>query len=57
MSSNQKNLNVCYQRLKKTGNMETYMIMKIFGYTGIRVSELKYYTVEKYQGKQNQRNM
>ena len=33
-------------KAKKTGNMETYMIMKIFGYTGIRVSELKYYTVE-----------
>lgn len=31
---------------KKKGQDDLYYIMKIFGYTGIRVSELKYFTVE-----------
>lgn len=31
---------------KKTGQMDIYYIMKIFGYTGIRAEELKYFTVE-----------
>lgn len=31
---------------KKKGKEDLYYIMKIFGYTGIRVSELKYFTVE-----------
>lgn len=31
---------------KKLGQEDTYYIMKIFGYTGIRVSELKYFTYE-----------
>ncbi|MBM6879343.1 site-specific integrase [[Clostridium] spiroforme] len=31
---------------KKLGQEDTYYIMKIFGYTGIRVSELKYFTIE-----------
>lgn len=31
---------------KKKGQEDLYYIMKIFGYTGIRVSELKYFTVE-----------
>lgn len=39
-----------YKRLlrmaKKKGYMDMYLIMKIFAYTGIRVAELKYFTVE-----------
>lgn len=31
---------------KKLGKMNYYMIMKIFAYTGIRVKELEYFTVE-----------
>lgn len=31
---------------KKKGYMDMYLIMKIFAYTGIRVAELKYFTVE-----------
>lgn len=31
---------------KQCGQMDMYLIMKIFAYTGIRVSELKYFTVK-----------
>lgn len=31
---------------KKNGETEMYLIMKVFAYTGIRVEELKYFTVE-----------
>lgn len=31
---------------KKLGQIEMYLVMKIFGYTGIRVGELKFFTVE-----------
>lgn len=36
---------------KKLGQQDTYMIMKIFGYTGIRLSELKFFTYENVQEK------
>lgn len=36
---------------KKSGQQDTYMIMKIFGYTGIRLSELKFFTLENIQEK------
>ena len=39
-----------YKRLlrysKKTNNMKLYYIMKVLAMTGIRISELKYFTVE-----------
>ena len=34
------------KRAKSNGDMETYMIMKVLAYTGIRVSELQSFTVE-----------
>lgn len=34
---------------KKLGKMDYYMIMQIFAYTGIRVKELEYFTVENIQ--------
>lgn len=36
---------------KKIGQQDTYMIMKVFGYTGIRLSELKFFTLENIQEK------
>ena len=36
---------------KKLGQQDTYMIMKVFGYTGIRLSELKFFTYENVQEK------
>lgn len=36
---------------KKLGQQDTYMIMKVFGYTGIRLSELKFFTLENVQEK------
>ena len=36
---------------KKLGQQDTYMIMKVFGYTGIRLSELKFFTYENIQEK------
>lgn len=36
---------------KKLGKQDTYMIMKVFGYTGIRLSELKFFTLENVQEK------
>ena len=36
---------------KKLGQQDTYMIMKIFGYTGIRLSELKFFTYKNVQEK------
>lgn len=38
---------------KKQGQMDMYYIMKIFAYTGVRLSELEYFTVENIEnGKQ-----
>lgn len=34
------------KKAKEIGQEDTYMIMKIFGYTGIRLSELEFYTFE-----------
>lgn len=34
---------------KKKGFIDMYLIMKILGYTGIRISELKYFTVKNIQ--------
>ena len=36
---------------KQLGYQDMYMIMKIFGYTGIRLSELKFFTFENIQEK------
>lgn len=50
-SSNEEVLNIIdYKRLlrfaKSTGNIQLYYIMKVLAMTGIRISELKYFTVE-----------